>query len=165
MTEFQAVNENTRSPTYDTIHLRTLTLTITQLVNPAIGRSVRMRTSWYCAGSLRSYIRYDIPKWVSHTRVDILQVYYCGIRCYTRVQGNSDFKSLLTTWSSKQNPVVGREASVLEIIGNWLWPVLWLWQPERAKKTTQSHTIFVIRVKIRKIVLGNSLYSKLEESG
>jgi len=38
MTEFQAVNENTRSPTYDTIDLRTLTLTIIQLVNPAIGR-------------------------------------------------------------------------------------------------------------------------------
>lgn len=38
MTEFQAVNENTHSKTYDTIDLRTLTLTITQLVNPAIGR-------------------------------------------------------------------------------------------------------------------------------
>jgi hypothetical protein len=38
MTEFQAVNENTRSQTYHTIDLRTLTLTITQLVNPAIGR-------------------------------------------------------------------------------------------------------------------------------
>jgi len=38
MTEFQAVNENTHSPTYDTMDLRVLTPTITKLVNPAIGR-------------------------------------------------------------------------------------------------------------------------------
>lgn len=38
MTEFQAANENKRSPTYDTMDSRTLTLTITRMVNPAIAR-------------------------------------------------------------------------------------------------------------------------------
>lgn len=144
-------------------------LTYTHAYDHKIGKPRYWSIQYACVQADITLVHYDliygIHKCVSHTRVYILQVYYCAILCYTRMQGNSDSKGRLTTWSSKRNTVVSREASVLEMVANWVWSVLWLWQTQWAKKTRVSHTIFVIRVKIRKIALRNSLYSKLEENG
>jgi len=151
--------------------LRHHRLTYTHTYDHTPGRPRYWSIQYACVQADISPVHYDLVDgtiYLNACHIHVLtfyKIYYCGIRCNTRVQGNSDFKRRLTIWSLKRNPVVSREASVLAIIGNWLWPVLWLWQPECAKKTTQSHTIFVISVKIRKIALGNFLYHKLEENG